>query len=83
MEALHYLAVTIFGLAALVFVDFLERNGWLEKLFGMRFYRLGGIVLVIAILFIPAFLSDLATIIIAVAVAACYIGWRIGKGGKS
>lgn len=26
MEALHYLAITVFGLADLAFVDYLEKN---------------------------------------------------------
>lgn len=83
MEALHDLAVTVFGLADLALVDYLEKTGRLEKLFGMRYYRLGGIVLFAVLLVIPVFLPDIAVIIIAIAIAAGYIGWRIGKGGHN
>lgn len=83
MDALHGLAVTVFGLADLAFVDYLEKTGRLEKMFGMRNYRLGGIILFLVLLVIPAFLTDLAVIIIAIALVAGYIGWRIGKGGKT
>lgn len=83
IEALHYLAITVFGLADLAFVDYLEKTGRLEKLFGMRNYKLGWTILFVVLLIIPAFLPDIAVVIIAIAIAAGYIGWRIGKGGHN
>ena len=82
MDAMLYMAEVAFVIASFGFVDLLERTGWLSKLFTERYKNVGGVILFIVIQVIPAFLPDIVTIIIAVAMTAGYIGYRIGHSKR-
>jgi uncharacterized membrane protein len=79
MEKLTYLSEIVFVVASFVCVDWFDKIGLLKKIFGERFYYGGGIIIFIGIQIIPLFMPDVATIIVAVAMFAGYIVWRIGR----
>ncbi len=79
MEALLAVSHYIFFIASFCLVGYLDESGKIHKIFGYRYYRIWEVVLFVAVQIAPAFLPDIATLIIAVAMAAGYIGWKVGR----